>query len=69
MSTKFVFVTNKFGLICGFDVATANVYDAKFRPLIESFKGEMIVFVDSHFHSRDGKASEDMKVCKRGRWN
>jgi len=66
---KVCFVTNKFGLICGFDVATANVYDAKFRPLIESFKGEMIVFVDSHFHSRDGKDPENMKVCRRGKWN
>lgn len=29
----------------------------------------MIVLTDSHFHSRDGKDPENMKVCKRGRWN
>ncbi|MCS7264572.1 MAG: hypothetical protein NZ805_07050 [Armatimonadetes bacterium] len=60
---------NNFGLICGFDVKTANVYDASFRPLIEKFRGKKIVLTDSHFHSRDGKDPEKMKICKRGRWN
>lgn len=66
---KVCVVVNKFGLICGFDVATANVYDANFRPLIERFKDKMVVLADTHFHSRDGKDPENMKVCKRGSWN
>ncbi len=56
---KVCFVTNKFGLICGFKVSRADVYDAKFRPLTESFKGMMVVF-------RDGKEPENMKVW--GSW-
>jgi len=66
---KVCFVTNKFGLICGFEVLTTNVYDAKSRPLIERFKDEMIVFVDSSFYLKDGKNPKNMKVCRRGKWN
>ena len=66
---KVCVVTNKLGLICGFELATANVYDARFRPLIEKFKDEMIVFVDRNFHTREGKDPENMKVCKGERRN
>jgi hypothetical protein len=65
---KLGFVLNQFGLICDWDCATANVYDATFQPLIAQFEEEMIVLADSNFHAQTGDPM-NLKICPRGTWN
>ena len=47
-------VLNKWGLVCGWDCATANTYDTAFHPLIGSFDQRMIVVADHGFYSAVG---------------
>jgi hypothetical protein len=65
---KLCYVLNKWGLIVGWDCATANVYDTTFHPLIRSFEEEMFILVDHGFYSKTENPA-NMKVCKRGSWN
>jgi hypothetical protein len=65
---KLCFILNQWGLICAWDWATANVYDAHFHPLIAQFDGQMIVLTDTGFHAKTGDPT-NMKVCPRGTWN
>jgi len=65
---KLCYVLNQWGLIVGWDCATANVYDTTFHPLIRSFEEEMFTLVDHGFYSKKGNPA-NMKVCKRGSWN
>ena len=65
---KLGFVLNQLGLICTWDCATANVYDATFHPLIAQFEDEMIVLADSNFHAQTGDPT-NLKICPRGTWN
>jgi hypothetical protein len=65
---KLCFVLNQWGLICAWDCATANVYDAHFHPLIAQFDNRMIVLTDTGFHARTGDPA-NMKICPRGTWN
>src|SRR5918912_3761574 len=51
---KLCFILNQWGLICAWDCATANVYDAHFHPLIAQFDGQMIVLADTGFHAKSG---------------
>src|SRR5437868_5782334 len=45
-----VLVLNKWGLVCGWECATANVHDAYFQPMIALFENEMVVLTDCGFH-------------------
>ncbi len=65
---KLCFVLNQRGQVVDWEVATANVHDAAFHPLIERIIDESVVLTDSCFHSRAGDPA-NMKVCKRGTWN
>lgn len=65
---KLCFILNQWGLICGWDCATANVYDAHFHPLIRQFVDRMIVLADTGFHAKTGDP-ENLKICPRGTWN
>lgn len=65
---KLCVVLNKFGLVCGFQTATANVYDTEFHALLEEFEKEMVICTDTGFHSKDGNP-RNVKICKRGTWN
>jgi hypothetical protein len=65
---KLCFVLNQWGLICAWDCATANVYDAHFQPLIAQFDNRMIVFTDTGFHAKTCDPA-NMKICQRGTWN
>jgi len=51
---KICLVLNKWGLVCGWDASTANVYDTIFHPLIKRFEEEMIVIADHGFYSAKG---------------
>ena len=53
---KLCVVLNKWGLVCGWDCATANTYDTAFHPLINRFDEQMIVVADHGFYSAKGAA-------------
>jgi hypothetical protein len=59
-------VLNKWGLVCAWDCATANVYDTHFHPLIERFREEMVVLADHGFYS--AKGSEGYGKRRRKEW-
>ena len=65
---KLAFVLNHLGLVTTWDCDTANVHDSTFQPLVAQFIDEMVVLVDTGFHSKDGDPP-NMKVCPRGTWN
>lgn len=65
---KLCVVLNKFGLVCGFQTATANVYDTEFHALLKEFEKEMIILADTGFYAKDGNPT-NVKICKRGSWN
>lgn len=65
---KLCLLTNKFGLITGWDVKTANVSDQQFLPLVESVKEKMIVLADKAFQRKNNQP-ENLKICRRGEWN
>ncbi len=65
---KLCFVLNQRGQVVAWEVATANVHDVTFHPLLERLIDESVVLTDSGFHSKDGDPA-NMKVCKRGTWN
>jgi hypothetical protein len=65
---KLCCILNQFGLISGWDCATANVYDTTFHPLIRGFEGQMVILTDHGFYSKQSNPT-NMKVCKRGSWN
>jgi hypothetical protein len=51
---KLCVVLNKWGLVCGWDCSTANVYDTTFHPHIKRFEEQMIVVADHGFYSAKG---------------
>ena len=56
-------------LIVGWDCSTASVYDSSaFQHLVESVEDEVVVFADAGF-TKKGWHPEDLRVCKRGKWN
>jgi hypothetical protein len=65
---KLGLVLNKWGLVCAWDAATANVSDVHFRPMVAAFDGRMIVLTDSGFHGATGDPP-NMKVCAPKTWN
>ena len=65
---KLCVVLDNLGRVVAWDCDTANVYDARFHPLIEKFKDRMVILSDSGFHSAEGDPS-NLKVCRRGEWN
>jgi hypothetical protein len=66
---KLCLLLNHLGLIVGWDVATANVYDGSaFQELVDSVADEMVVFSDTAFEKNDWHPT-NLKPCKRGEWN
>ena len=68
MGGKLCAVLNKFGLVCDWDCATANVHDRTFQPLLRQYDGRMIVLADWGFHRAAGDPANVM-ICRRGQWN
>src|ERR1700745_2881216 len=56
---------NQYGLVVGWDCATANVADNTFQWLIQQVDGRMIVLSDTGFHAAEGDPS-NLKLCPRG---
>ena len=65
---KFCVLANKFGLITGWSVKTANVADQEFLGLVEAVRGTMIVLADKGFR-RKTNPPENLKICPKGEWN
>ena len=58
---------NQYGLVVGWDCATANVVDNTFQWLIRQVDGRMIVLSDTGFHAAEGDPA-NLKLCPRGEW-
>ena len=58
---------NQYGLVVGWDCATANVADNTFQWLIRQVDGRMIVLSDTGFHAAEGDPA-NLKLCQRGEW-
>lgn len=67
VGSKLCMVLNKWGLVVGWDCATANVHDSTFHPLIEQFEEKMVVLTDHGFYSKAANPS-NMKVCQPKKW-
>ena len=65
---KLCILANKFGLVTGWQLKTANVADQEFLPLVEAVEGEMIVLADKGFR-RKSDPPRNLKICRRGEWN
>lgn len=65
---KLCLLANKFGLVTGWQVSSANVSDQSFLPLVERVAGEMIVLADKGFR-RKINPPENLKICAKGEWN
>lgn len=64
---KLCLLLNQWGLIVGWDCATANVADNTFQWLIRQFEDQMIVLSDTAFHAAEGDPV-NLKLCQRGEW-
>src|SRR6267378_4952405 len=64
---KVCLLLNQYGLIVGWDCATANVPDKTFQWLIRQFDGRMIILSDTGFHATEGDPA-NLKLCQRGAW-
>lgn len=65
---KLCLLTNKFGLVTDWQVATANVSDQEFLPLVEKVSEQTIVLADTGFRRKTNQP-ENLKLCRRGEWN
>jgi len=64
---KLCLLLNQYGLIVGWDCATANVADNTFQWLVRQFEEQMIVLSDTAFHATEGDPT-NLKLCLRGEW-
>jgi len=64
---KLCLLLNQYGLVVGWDCATANVPDQTFQWLIRQVDGRMIVLSDTGFHAAEGDPA-NLKLCQRGEW-
>ena len=63
---KLCLLFNHIGLVVGWNVDTANVYDGSaFQHLIDAVAEEMLVFADPHFEKR-GWYPPNLKICPKG---
>ena len=59
---------NRFGLVVGWDGATAHGPDSTFQPRIRLFDERMIILGDPAFQAAEGDPAH-LKRCQRGAWN
>ena len=64
---KFCAVVNRFGLICDWGCAGANVHDQTFHLLLRRYDGRMVVLADRGFH-RAARDPANVMICRRGQW-
>src|SRR4029434_3928566 len=59
---KLCLLLNQYGLVVGWDCATANVADNTFQALIREFDGRMIILSDTAFHAAEGDPADRESV-------
>ena len=64
---KLCLLLNQYGLVVGWDCATANVPDKTFQWLIQQCDGRMIILSDTAFHAAEGDPA-NLTLCQRGEW-
>ncbi len=64
---KVCLLLNQYGLVVGWDCATAHVPDKTFQWLMRQFDGRMIILSDPAFHAAEGDPP-NLKLCQRGAW-
>jgi hypothetical protein len=64
---KLCLLLNQYGLVVGWDCATAHVADKTFQWLIRQCDGRMIILSDTAFHAAEGDPA-NLKLCRRGEW-
>src|SRR3989440_2240086 len=62
---KLCLLLNQYGLVVGWDCATANVADNTFQWLIRQVDGRMIVLSDTAFHAAEGGSCQPHTVSAR----
>ena len=66
---KLCLLLNNIGLVVGWDVNTANVYEGTaFQHLVDEVAEKMLVFSDTGF-AKEGWNPPNLKLCPRGTWN
>jgi len=65
---KLCMLLNKWGLVVGWDCATANVHDSTFHPMIAQYEEQMVVLADQLFSLKEGNPT-NLLICERGKWN
>jgi len=65
---KLCLLRNQWGLVVGWDCATANVHDSHFQALIAAVQDTTVVCADTGFPAAQGDPP-NLKVCPRGTWN
>jgi hypothetical protein len=64
---KLCLLLKQYGLIGGWDCATANVPDKPFQWLLRQCDGRMMVLRDPGFQAAEGDPA-NRKLCQRGEW-
>src|SRR5919204_5894162 len=64
---KLCLLLNQYGLIVGWDCASAHVADNTFQWLVRQCEEQMIVLSDTGFHAAEGDPA-NLKLCRRGEW-
>src|SRR5262245_9544216 len=62
---KLCLLLNQYGLVVGWDCATAHVADNTFPWLIQEFDGRLIILSDTAFHAAEGDPAY-LKLCQGG---
>jgi hypothetical protein len=60
-------VLHQYGLVAGWDCATAHVSDKTFQGLMRQVDGRMLVLSDTGFHTAEGDPAH-LTLCPRGAW-
>src|SRR6267378_5595332 len=64
---KLCLLLTQYGLVVGWDCATAHVVDNTLQWLIRHVDGRMIVLSDTAFHAAEGDPT-NLTLCPRGAW-
>lgn len=68
VGAKLVYVVNQWGLVVGWDYASAEVPDNALHGVLRDFQDAMVSFTDTGFHATTGDPP-NMQPCKRGTWH
>jgi hypothetical protein len=65
---KLCLLWNQYGLVVGWDCATATAADTTFQWLVRQCEAQMRVLSDTAFHAAEGDPT-NLQLCPRGAWH